>query len=619
MRILLLFPPQWTAAQPPYGLAQINGHLRQAGHQVQVRDLNLEVYERALSADVLQEAYRRAASQARQLRARAEAELVMGVTSPDQGWRGVKLAALDQAVARGPEWAEALGHRASAALDALRLSWGYYDPQVLLDAYESLDEALGLFSLPFHPAALERNAFQAPRHPLDLDSLQAFARSREENPCLAIFEELLPSILEAEADLVAISVGSFSQVHPALTLASLLREALPRHAARRGVPVPHLSLGGNFFGRLREALQGLPGFFRAFADSLVVGEGERPVVKLASALESRTPLPEVPSLLWLEGDEVRWSGEAPAVPMDQAAFQSLEGFPLDRYLSPERVLCLRASKGCYWGQCAFCDSYHGLSRDQMEVERLVEEVRFLQGRYGVRHFEFVDQCISPQYLRAMCTAILDAKLDMRWFCNARTEPGFTPELFSLMRKAGATMVMWGVESGSPRLLKLMRKGVSADGRMKVLRDASAAGLFNFAYVFFGFPTETELEAEQTIRLLKDHTDVIHAYGRSVFSLGKHAPLLEDPERYGIMGWVKDEEELSTNLSFQVKSGLSGKELEQVMRRCTRVCRQAYGDPLWMALGSREALHLYLAHHDRPWVEGIKFDPGTDAPAAPFAF
>ena len=42
MKTTLLFPPQWTAAQPYYGLATLNGQLRRAGHQVQLRDLNLE-------------------------------------------------------------------------------------------------------------------------------------------------------------------------------------------------------------------------------------------------------------------------------------------------------------------------------------------------------------------------------------------------------------------------------------------------------------------------------------------------------------------------------------------------------------------------------------------------
>jgi hypothetical protein len=241
----------------------------------------------------------------------------------------------------------------------------------------------------------------------------------------------------------------------------------------------------------------------------------------------------------------------------------------------------------------------------MEVERFVAELSHLSKRHGIRHFELVDQCIAPGYMEKMCDAILAAGLDVCWFCNARTEPGFTPELFRKMRAAGATMVMWGVESGSPRLLRLMKKGVPAKSRLEILRAASDAGLFNFAYVFFGFPTETAAEAEATIALIEGNTGVIHAYGKSVFTLGKHSPLMTRPGENGILAWIEDSQELSTNLSYETSSGLGAAEMSGVLAECQDRCRRAYGDPLWMALRTREALHLYLAHHGRDYVRSYK--------------
>jgi len=281
------------------------------------------------------------------------------------------------------------------------------------------------------------------------------------------------------------------------------------------------------------------------------------------------------------------------------------------------VVCLRASKGCYYGECAFCDCDYGLARDRLEVERLVEEVRHLRERFGVRHIEFVDQCIEPSFLDRMSDAFVSAKLDVRWFCNARTDPGFDRALFDKMRAAGNTMIMWGIESASPRLLKLMKKGVSPSTRLETLRDAHQAGLWNFAYVFFGFPTETEEEARATIDLIRDNTALIHAYGRSVFSLGRHARMMKDPEKFGILDWIEDDQDLSTNLSFSVKSGLSGPELVAMAARCNADCRAAYGDPLWMALRSRENLHLYLARHGPEAVRTWALNPGAREPSFVF--
>lgn len=622
MRALLLFPPQWTAAQPHSGLASLNGQLRRAGHQVQVRDLNLEFVEHVLSPQALRRSWRRLQMEAQLLRAELGLRMATGDSSEKLTLAGSRLELLEGYGRRHAHQVDSLCEWAELVPGVLRQGESYYEPRSYMAAMATLDAALALYSSPYLPSQVRWNDFSHPTCPLNLAPLTELCGDRRLNPFIRFYEPRLRELLEVEADLVAISIGSFSQVVPGLTLALMLRQALAR--LPEGAPRPHLSLGGNFFSRLREALVQRPAFFHAFADSLTLGEGERPIVELAAALErpgGPERLERVPCLLYLEagGERVKETPIAPNYPMEDMAFQELEGFPLERYLAPERVVCIRASKGCYWGQCTFCDGYYGLQRDEVQVERLVAEIRHLRDRYGVRHFEFVDQCLSPAYLEKMCEAFIRAELGVRWFCNARTEPGFTRSLLERMYQAGNTMLMWGVESASPRLLKLMRKGVSAQGRLSILRQAAEVGLWNFAYVFFGFPSETREEAQATIDLLREHTDIIHAYGRSVFTLGRHSPLAERPQEHGILSIVEDPQELSTNLSYEVAQGLQAEEIMESARRCQEQCREAYGDPLWMALRSREALHLYLAHHGRAFVQHHQFHQDSAAAGAEFVF
>lgn len=609
MRVTLVFPPQWTAAQPHFGMATLNGQLRRAGHEARLFDLNLGLIEEVLSPSGVALSYRRTLSAAGLLpleiamRSQTEAG---GVDSAAE-----KLSTIQRWMRQGPEEVAELHEEVGPALATLRQPAGFYSPASYVEANAVVDRALELFSLPFYPSRLLWNAFLHPSVPFNPDPVIAFARSRTDNPFRAAFEPWVGRILDQGSPLIGISISAFSQVLPGLTLAMMLKDALGEGPGR-----PHLNIGGNFFSRLRAALISRPDFFSLFADSVVIGEGERPFVALAKALEQpgSPRLDEVPCLLYRPNDEgVRATAIVPNDSLDALAPQELAGLPLDRYLSPERVICIRASKGCYYGACAFCDSYHGLENDTMAVERLISELRHLRQTYGIRHFEFVDQCISPRYVSQMCDAILAAQLDVRWFLNARTEPGFTPELFAKMKAAGVTMVMWGIESGSARLLKLMKKGVAPEARLQILRDASAAGLFNFAYVFFGFPSETEAEAMSTIDLIRHHTDVIHAYGRSLFSLGRHSPLMKSPAKYGVLEIVEDDQEWATELSYKASGGLEGEALSEIAARCTLLCREAYGDPLWMALRSREALHLYLARHGRDFVRGFQFSKPEQAP------
>lgn len=622
MRILLVFPPQWTAAQPYAAMASLNAELRRAGHDVQFADLNLEFWEYVLKPQTLALSRRRLDSELNALAADVKLRLTTNDVSEKLARAGKKLNLLDQYRQDLSNQAEQLVQAAQTAAATLRDGEGFYQPARFTEAMGLIDQAFTLFSRPFWPASVSWNDASNPAVPLNLAPLLEFCQDYLANPFRVFLDRRLPTLLTDDIDLVAISVGSFSQVIPGLTLAHLVRTALKQRA---GKPVPHLSLGGNFFSRLLEPLRTRPDFFHAYCDSLMVGEGEGPIVKLAHACSQPAPhhqaLRNVPNLLFLDemDGRVEWTGEQPPLKMAERAFMDLRGFELQRYLSPDTVLCISASKGCYYGKCAFCDSHFGLHPDQLSVDRLVQEIRHLRDSFGVRHFEFIDQCISPESMEQMCAAFIREHLDIRWFCNARTEPGFTPELLTRMREAGATMVMWGVECASPRLLKLMRKGIPVSQRMDILRASAQAGLWNFAYVFFGFPTETREEAQATIDLICQNTDVIHSYGRSVFTLGKHSPLMAEAQHFGVLRTVADDQELSTNLSYETDSGLSAADLNDISAQCMAQCKAAYGEPLWMALRSRENLHLYLARYGPAYVSSYSLSTRPQPTAQPTEF
>jgi hypothetical protein len=616
IKIAMVIPPQWTAAQPPMAACSLNGTMRRAGHDSRVWDLNAEFVHYVTDPSTLKLSAHRLQSAIQSLPLELSLRLGTGDLSHEGDIAAARLTAV-RGYLQGTSRAQLEGLMAGAReAPAMLMSHdAFFDPVRYQEAQVILEHALKLFSVPFYPCEVKWNDFAHAHVPFNLEPLHELAASRVDNPFRAFYQDWIPRILDTNPRLITVSVNAFSQVAPGLTFALMLKEAI----TQRGANV-HVSLGGNFFSRLREKLLTQPAFFEIFADSVVIGEGERPNTALCAVLDGKGTLADVPALLWADGQTLRGNDEAPNFKMDEMAFQDLADMPLERYLAPERVLCVRASKGCYYAECTFCDSHHGLQMDTVQVARLVEELTFLRDRYGVRNFEFVDQCISPAYMQVMCDAFIAARLDVHWFCNARTEPGFTPELFARMKQAGNTMVMWGVETGSARLLKLMKKGVSPKGRLDILRAASDAGIFNFAYVFFGFPTETREEAQLTIDLISQNTDIIHAYGRSVFSLGKHSPLMKDADHYGVLSYVEDDQEFSTNLTFESKSGMSCADLTGVLQACMDQCFKAYGGPLWMTLRSREALHLYLARHGRNYVQSYRFpkvDSSKDQPE--FAF
>ena len=102
------------------------------------------------------------------------------------------------------------------------------------------------------------------------------------------------------------------------------------------------------------------------------------------------------------------------------------------------------------------------------IRPFIGAIEFINKKYGIKHFEFIDECISPAYLQKLSEEILSRHLDIAWFNNARLEEAFTQEVLSSAHKAGLKMLLWGFESGSKRIMELINKGIDIDNRIEIM-------------------------------------------------------------------------------------------------------------------------------------------------------
>lgn len=600
-KALIVFPPQWSANNPHYALRGISGHLRRNGVDCAVRDLNVEFYDEVLTPGYLRDVKDDLTIMSQYNSPQALLAELLGETSRQTIIDAHRARAIEDFVATQGSLLTELPRRILDAKETFRDPRRFYNPDFLVEAFPVLDSAMQVVSLRYHPARMSLNFYEQADCLLTVESLITMASDERNNMFRDFYQKHLQSLLDEEADYIGISINAFSQVVPGVTLAYMLKQAAP--------PGTIVGIGGNFFERVKKTLKERPRFFQHFCDTLVIGEGEQTVLMLMRAIQQRKPLSDVPNMLYLDedGKTVRESTARPVPQMDTIGIQDLEGLPLDKYLTPELVLTIQAGKGCYWGKCSFCDSFWGVTEDTKSLDRLVEEIRFLRDTYGVRHFQFIDEAIRPGYMEAMARRFIAEKLDITWFSNGRLENGFTPELMRLLYRAGLRLVLWGVETGSKRIHDQIKKGVPFERRLPILRGSAEAGIWNFAYIFFGYPTETLEEAQSTIDMLCENTDIFHSYGRSVFTLGRHSPLYSQAEKDGLLEVHESIEELSANAQYRIKSdvGMTDEEQQMMMRRCTERCVEAYGHGLWFFLRYREFMHLYVQRFGVEYVSGYK--------------
>jgi radical SAM superfamily enzyme YgiQ (UPF0313 family) len=136
--------------------------------------------------------------------------------------------------------------------------------------------------------------------------------------------------------------------------------------------------------------------------------------------------------------------------------------------------------------------------------KVVDEILELQRRYGAREVFFHDDTVNITVRRVeeLCREILDRGVKIGWIANFRADQT-TPELFRLMRKAGCTKILLGVESGSQRLLdEAIDKEITLQEVEDTIRWAKEAGIRVHCTYSLGAPGETRETMKETLDFIK---------------------------------------------------------------------------------------------------------------------
>jgi len=600
MKILLLFPPQWMPTSPHFAIPTLLGQFRESEYKASIMDLNINFYNHILTKEYLEGAIKKAQESQKET-----LKTISGVYNPSKAFEDytfdmqnkiAKYGMIKKYFQENEEAIKNVPGLIEQAVESFKLQEGFYNPEMVLMLTNIIDSALEIASIPYFPSKISINDYYNQFFKLDYETIKYYVFNKDTNMFLDYYEKILPEIVKEEYDCIGISINSSSQIVPGLTIANMLKNSTKAH----------INIGGNFFGRVIEAFEKHKEFFDIFAHSVLVEEGETPVMELAKYIDGKIPIEEASNLVYVKDGELKINKKAEPLKLDDMQNVSLEGLELDKYLTPDIIFPFQTSRGCYWRKCSFCDHDFGQFYNVKNLDKLIDQLKEMKEKYGITKFEFIDEAISPKYMEALSQRLLDENLKITYFCNGRLESEFSKELLQKAVSAGLRMVLWGVESGSKRIMKLINKGIDIDNRLNILRASREAGVFNFAFIFFGFPAETKEEAMQTIDMLCANTDIINIYGKSMFTMGKHTKLREDPTFYGVVGETKQESEFSPTYSYEAV-GMTKAELKEMMDLCSTKCHKFYGNALALHLGYRELLFLYIDKHGADWVSQYRFE------------
>jgi hypothetical protein len=242
-------------------------------------------------------------------------------------------------------------------------------------------------------------------------------------------------------------------------------------------------------------------------------------------------------------------------------------------LSPELVLPLAITRGCYWGKCVFCTLYTviGPGYRGRTVEQTIEDLRILREKYHTKSFYMVIEDLPPNMAKRLPGAILEAGLDIRWWCDARLEHDvFDEATVRELAASGCKRIAFGYESASKRVLDRMCKGIDPERSMALIRRCHDAGISVTLYVMIGFPTETAAEAEETLTAVLENREKIQEVSVRVFYLDETSEIYRRAKEFDVREVLPDPKaDLQVYYDFVPGSGMDRREARQMYLRFTK--------------------------------------------------
>lgn len=310
----------------------------------------------------------------------------------------------------------------------------------------------------------------------------------------------LNSLLEFRPDIVGISAVTASVLR-GRELAVQVKDAFPETITVFGGPHP---------SAMPEEVSGWEA-----VDFAVVGEGEKTITDLCEwYLSGKIPstLNKIPNLTYkCNGEFVRNESISPlsSEDLDRLPAPAFHLLDIERIFSKfrhglfqkgKRVLPIMGSRGCPH-QCTFCCRVMGGKIRYRSTDVVLREIESMISRYNLDEIWFEDDnfTANPQRAHLILDSLIERNLGVYVkFANGIRADGVNSEILEKMKRAGCYSISFGIESGSPRILKLMKKNLSLEKARANVNIAKSLGFLVGSNCIIGYPGETVEDIDESL-------------------------------------------------------------------------------------------------------------------------
>ena len=260
------------------------------------------------------------------------------------------------------------------------------------------------------------------------------------------------------------------------------------------------------------------------ADYICCGESFQPVIalvkKLASGKYGENPADGIPGVWFRFGETVFPGGRAPMVDdvdslpdpawdlMPPEKYRAHHWHCFDRLHDRSPYAAIYTNYGCPYN-CSYCSVNIVAGRPNLRlrsVDRVVNEIDILSGKYGVRNIRILDNVftVNPARLEELCDRIIALNRDLNFWAYARVESVQSPELLKKMRRAGIRWLAYGFESASERVRNAVNKKTETKAVEKVIEWTKTADISIVGNFIFGLPEDDLESMNESFRMAEEY-------------------------------------------------------------------------------------------------------------------
>ncbi len=545
MKYLLVTPPFVQLNTPYPATGVLKAWLKERGHDVLQCDLGIEVADKIFCRSFLEELFERA-FQKEKLSTKAKSvamlkkEYLLTIDSVWKFLKGKDNTLANRISVRGflPEatqfkkikdedvdWA----YGTTTTMDkALHFATAYIE-----DLADFVGGVLGCnFSLVRYE---EQMSIAAPK----FDYIYAKLQNSPANELEAIAIELFDDKFRAfNPEIVAFTMPFPGTVMMALRLAQYVKQQRPECC---------VVMGGGYVNTELRSISDVK-FFED-VDFLLYDDGELPIEGIGDFLSKKIEKSDIVRAKYVEAGEVvdskNWDDNIKfnQLPSPDYSDLKLEEYislveftnPMHKLWSDGRWNKLTMAHGCYWAKCAFCDTHldYIARYDAPKAEVVVKRMQDIIKQTGATGFHFTDEALPPKLLREVCQLIIKEEMVVSFWGNIRFESSFDSEFAELLVEAGCIAVSGGLEVASPRILKLINKGVTIEQAVKCCTALNEAGIMVHAYLMYAFPSQSAEEAVESLEIVRQMFEegIVQSAFWHRYAMTIHSPSGCAPEQY----------------------------------------------------------------------------------------